>query len=151
MLSEKRSNRHTNITGTGSRNFIDLFHAVFSSSHSILKRQQANNRSLGTLYRRLVLILCFILMTFLLEEHTIAKTFCPYVQKFHFSCIFSANKTYITLPQKSFHSPLPSKHTLIVLRMIFQSLRKLRSFTYFTSRSIHSSNVSSLRCGAICQ
>mgnify|MGYP006966454948 CR=1 FL=1 len=49
------------------------------------------------------------------------------------------------------YSPCPSKHTLNVLKMIFQSTQKLRSLTYFTSRSIHSSKERSLRCGAICQ
>ena len=49
------------------------------------------------------------------------------------------------------YSPCPNKHTLNVLKMIFQSTQKLRSLTYFTSRSIHSSKERSLRCGAICQ
>ena len=51
----------------------------------------------------------------------------------------------------SFYSPCPSRHTLNVLKMIFQSTQKLRSFTYLMSRSIHSSKERSLRCGAICQ
>ena len=51
----------------------------------------------------------------------------------------------------SFYSPCPSKHTLKVLKIIFQSTQKLRSLTYFTSKSIHSSKERSLRCGAICQ
>ena len=50
-----------------------------------------------------------------------------------------------------FYSPCPSRHTLKVLKIIFQSTQKLRSLTYFTSRSIHSSKERSLRCGAICQ
>ena len=37
------------------------------------------------------------------------------------------------------------------VKMIFQSTRKLRSLTYFTSSAIHSSKLSWLRCGAICQ
>lgn len=57
----------------------------------------------------------------------------------------------VFLPCTIFYSPCPSRHTLNVLKIIFQSTQKLRSLTYFTSRSIHSSKVSSLRCGAICQ
>ena len=57
----------------------------------------------------------------------------------------------VFLPCTIFYSPCPSKHTLKVLKMIFQSTQKLRSLTYFTSRSIHSSKERSLRCGAICQ
>ena len=57
----------------------------------------------------------------------------------------------VFLPCTIFYSPRPSKHTLKVLKIIFQSTQKLRSLTYFTSRSIHSSKERSLRCGAICQ
>ena len=54
-------------------------------------------------------------------------------------------------PHPVIYSPCPSRHTLNVLKIIFQSTQKLRSLTYFTSRFIHSSKVRSLRCGAICQ
>ena len=57
----------------------------------------------------------------------------------------------VFLPCTTFYSPRPSRHTLKVLKIIFQSTQKLRSLTYFTSRSIHSSKERSLRCGAICQ
>ena len=57
----------------------------------------------------------------------------------------------VFLPCTIFYSPRPSRHTLKVLKIIFQSTQKLRSLTYFTSRFIHSSKERSLRCGAICQ
>ena len=57
----------------------------------------------------------------------------------------------VFFPCTIFYSPRPSRHTLKVLKIIFQSTQKLRSLTYFTSRSIHSSKERSLRCGAICQ
>lgn len=39
----------------------------------------------------------------------------------------------------SFYFPCPSRHTLNVPKMIFQSTQKLRSCIYLMSRSIHSS------------
>ena len=51
----------------------------------------------------------------------------------------------------SFYFPCPSRHTLNVPKMIFQSTQKLRSCIYSMSRSIHSSKDRSFRCGAICQ
>ena len=80
---------------------------------------------------------------------------CPY---YHCSTKYRNSKVSlhlvsptVFLPCTILYSPRPSKHTLNVLKIIFQSTQKLRSLTYFTSRSIHSSKDKSFRCGAICQ
>lgn len=71
----------------------------------------------------------------------------------HFFCCFTAfgqgcNPMSLLIV---FHSPWPNSTARMVRKMIFQSTRKLRSWTYFTSRFIHSSKLKSFRCGAICQ
>ena len=89
---------------------------------------------------------------------TIERRGLAAVSSSFFAALYSAFGKYdvvhVVIPKDgivSFYSPRPSRHTLNVLKIIFQSTQKLRSLTYFTSRSIHSSKERSLRCGAICQ
>ena len=61
------------------------------------------------------------------------------------------NITNTPFSDKFCYSPWPNSTARKVRKMMRQSTRKLRSLTYFTSNAIHSSKLSWLRCGAICQ